>query len=141
MKTIIIEENHKKQKRSKFFEWLIYMIGYALILITVSVIFPKTLQIDHHYFGMWALLAAILINILNRTIKPVLVWLTLPLTAMTLGIFYPFINVIILQIVDVLLGSHFIIEGIFMSFLIAILISLMNMLMDELVIKPMLGKE
>ncbi len=141
MKTIIIEENHKKRNRSPFLEWLFYMVGYALILITISVIFPKTMQIDHKYFGLWALFAAILISILNRTIKPVLVWLTLPLTALTLGFFYPFINVIILQIVDVLLGSHFEIQGFMMSFLIAILISLMNMLMDELVMKPILGKE
>ncbi len=141
MKTVIIEENHKKHRQRPLLEWFIYMVGYALILITLSVIFPKTMQIDHKFFGLWALLAAILISVLNRTIKPVLIWLTLPLTALTLGFFYPFVNVIILQIVDVLLGSHFEIQGIMMSFLIAILISLMNMLMDELVIKPIFGKE
>lgn len=141
MKTIIIEENHKKRRFHKYIEWLIYMIGYALILITVSVLFPKTIQIDNSYFGLWALITAIIINILNRTIKPVLIALTLPLTAITLGIFYPFINVIILYIVDVILGSHFTIGGILMTCLVAILISIMNMAMDKLVIRPMLGKE
>lgn len=141
MATIIIEENHKKKRFSKFLEWLIYMIGYALILITMSVLFQNTIQIDNSFFGFWALLAAILINLLNRTIKPLLVWLTLPITAMTLGIFYPFINVVILQIVDFILGRHFAIQGFFMSFLVAILISLLNMIMDKLVIRPILGKE
>ena len=144
MKTIIIEENHKKNKYGKYsqlFEWGLYMIGYALILITVSILFPKTIQIDNSGFGIWALFAAILIYLLNRTIKPVLIWLTLPLTALTLGIFYPFINVFILYLVDVILGVHFTIGGIFMTCFVAILISFLNMAMDHLVIKPILRKE
>ena len=44
------------------------------------------------------LLATLIISILNITIKPVLFVLTLPITTLTLGIFYPFINVIILKI-------------------------------------------
>lgn len=144
MKTIIIEENHKKRKFGKYsniLEWFLYMLGYALILITVSVLFPKTIQIDNSGFGIWALIAAILLNILNHTIKPVLVWLTLPLTAITLGIFYPFVNVFILYIVDFLLGSHFTIGGVLMTCLVALMISLMNMIMDKYIIRPMLGKE
>lgn len=141
MKTIIIEENHKKRRFHKHIEWLIYMIGYGFILITVSVLFPKTIQIDNSYFGLWAFIAAIVINLLNRTIKPVLIALTLPLTALTLGIFYPFINVFILYIVDILLGDHFTIGGILMTCFVAILISLMNMLYDKLVMKPILERE
>ena len=125
----------------KFIEWLIYMIGYALILISVSVLFKNTIQIDNNYFGFWSLLAAILINILNRTIKPIIVKLTIPITALTLGVFYPFINVFILYIVDFCLGSHFSVNGIFMTCLVAILISIMNMILDNVVIKPLLRKD
>lgn len=125
----------------RFIEWMIYMIGYALILISISVLFKNTIQIDNHYFGFWALMAAIMINILNRTIKPVIVWLTIPITALTLGIFYPFINVFILHIVDFILGSHFSVNGIFMCVIVAILISIMNMIMDELIIKPLLERK
>ena len=125
-------------RRSKvLFEWLIYMIGYALILIIVSILFPKTFYID----SSWGLLSAIIIYGLNKTIKPFIVWLTLPLTALTLGLFYPFINVFILHIVHYILGDHFKIHGIFMSFLVAVLISTMNFLMDEIIIKPLLAKE
>ena len=125
----------------KFIEWIIYMIGYALILISISVLFKNTIQIDNHYFGVWALIAAIIINLLNRTIKPVIVWLTIPITALTLGIFYPFINVFILNIVDFILGSHFSVNGIFMCVIVAILISIMNMIMDNLIIKPLLERK
>lgn len=133
-----------KQRKTpfiKFIEWMIYMIGYALILISISVLFKNTIQIDNNYFGFWALVAAIMIHILNRTIKPVIVWLTIPITALTLGIFYPFINVFILHIVDFILGNHFSVNGIFMCVIVAILISIMNMIMDELIIKPLLERK
>lgn len=129
----------KGTKLYKFLDWTIYMIGYALVLITVSILFKKTIYIDNGYFGLWGLLAAIIINVLNKTIKPVLVWLTLPITALTLGLFYPLINVLILNIVDFILGSHFKIQGFLMSIIVALSISIMNCILGELIIKPIIG--
>ena len=48
-------------------------------------------------------IAVIIVFILNRTIKPLLVWMTLPLTALTLGLFYPLINILVLKITDFIL--------------------------------------
>ncbi len=126
------------------FDWILRMIGYALILICISTILgsDKSIYIDPNYFGLWGLLTAILIYILNKTIKPLIVWLTLPLTALTLGLFYPLINVFILKLVDFILLSHFdITGGIFMSFFVAILISILNIIMDSIIFKGILGKE
>ena len=116
------------------------MVAYALVLITVSLIFKKTIYIDSGYFGFWGLLAAIIIYLLNKTVKPILFWLTLPITGLTLGLFYPFINVFVLYITDWFLGSHFQINGIFFAFLVAILISVMNVLMDIMIIEPILKR-
>ena len=107
-------------KLNKYLDWFIHMIGYALVLITVSVIFKKTVIIDNSYYGLWGLVAVIIIFILNRTIKPMLVWMTLPLTALTLGLFYPLINILILKITDFILGSHFDIHGTIILFLVSI---------------------
>ena len=120
-------------------EWLIKILGYALVLITVSIIFKNTIYIDNSYWGLWAVLASLIVFILNKTIKPILVWLTLPITALTLGLFYPIINVIILNIVDFILGSHFKIQGIFMSVIVAIIISIMNFLLNDMVINNIIG--
>lgn len=120
-------------------EWLIKISGYALVLITVSIIFKNTIYIDNSYWGLWAVLASLIVFILNKTIKPILVWLTLPITALTLGLFYPITNVIILNIVDFILGSHFKIQGIFMSVIVAIIISIMNFLLNDLVINNIIG--
>ena len=137
MKIIIEDEKNHRFRLNETIEWLIGMVGYALILIVVSLLFPKTLQIDSNLFGLWALVAAIITFILNKTIKPILFWLTLPITGLTLGLFYPFLNVFILYIVSFLLQEHFQIHGIGLAFLIAIIISIMNMLMDTIVLTPL----
>lgn len=137
MKLIVIE--NKKARLNKFIDWLFYMIGYAIILITVSIMFKHTIIIDSSFFGFWGFIAAVIIYFLNKTVKPILVFLTLPLTGITFGLFYPFVNVIILNIVDFILGAHFSIEGLFMSFIVAVLISIMNILLQEVVIKSILG--
>ncbi|HPF82644.1 MAG TPA: phage holin family protein [Bacilli bacterium] len=130
----------EKTKINILFDWLIHMIGYTLILILVSLIFKKTVQIDSSCYGLWGLITAIIIYLLNKTIKPILIWLTLPITGITMGLFYPFVNVIILNITDFIMGNHFNISGILMSFIVAIFISIMNILMDSLIIKPIIRK-
>ena len=143
MKVVIINEKNsaRKVRLNRFIDWLIHMIGYALVLIMVAVLFSNTVKIDNSYFGLWGLLVAIAIYILNKTIKPILVLLTLPITGLTLGLFYPFINVIILNIVDFILGKHFSIDGLFMSFIVAVFISVANIIMEDLVIEPILRRE
>ena len=148
-KRIIIEEiNNPKEKKlkynklikNKFFETFLYIVGYAIILIFVSWQKKKSLYINNDYFGVYALIASIIIYILNQTIKPILIYITLPLTALTYGLFYPVINVIILYITSFILGNNFIVRGIFIPFIIAIIISFLNILMEGMIIKPIMNK-
>ncbi|MDD4027960.1 MAG: phage holin family protein [Bacilli bacterium] len=132
---IIVVDNNKKARLNKVIDWLIYMVGYALILILASVLF-ESIEISNAFFGLFALIAAIIIYVLNKTIKPILFLLTLPLTGLTMGIFYPFLNVIILKMVDFILGKKFETNGVFHLFFIAILISIMNILLEIYVIRP-----
>ena len=141
-KMLIIEEHNNKLQRKKLFnnsfvEWLLYMVGYAIVLITTSVLFDS-LYINNAYFGLHALLAAIIIYVLNQTIKPVLFYITLPLTALSFGIFYPILNVIVLYITSFILGENFNINNIFIAFFISIFISILNVFMEGLIIKPMI---
>lgn len=141
MKLAIIDKTTNKFRINRFVDWLIYMVAYSFVLLAVCMIFKKTIHIDEHYFGLWFFIANVIIYILNKTIKPILIWLTIPLTGITLGLFYPFINVFILNIADFILGAHFEIRGLFMSFIVAILISLMNALMDTLIVEPFLRRQ
>lgn len=122
----------------KIIEWLIHMLGYTLVLIIASLIFKETIYIDTSFYGLWGLLTVVILFILNRTLKPILFWLTLPITGLTLGLFYPLINVLILKITDFILLSHFEIKGIIFVFIVSIFLSIMNWLMDNLIINKFL---
>lgn len=121
-------------KINKYLDWFIHMLGYTIVLILVSFVFKKTVIIDSSYYGLWGLITVIIIFALNRTIKPFLVWITLPLTALTLGLFYPAINILILKITDFILGPHFEIHGFLILFIVSIVISIMNAIMDNIII-------
>lgn len=138
--TVIKEKKDTRFIKNKFIEWLLYMICYAIVLITVSIMFDS-LYISNKFFGLYAFLAAVIIYILNQTIKPVLFYITLPVTALTWGLFYPLINVLILYITSFILGDKFELKGIIIPFFIAILISLFNILMEGLIIKPIIRKK
>ena len=146
-KMIIIEEDNGSQEKkikklvsNPFVSWLLYMVGYAIVLISVSVIFKKSFYIDSRYYGLYAFLAAIIIYILNQTIKPILFYITLPITALTFGLFYPILNVFVLEITSFILGSHFEIHGLILPFVIAIVISILNLFMEGMIIKPIIHR-
>lgn len=147
-KRIVIEDvsnkdndiSFKRLVNNKFSHWILYMVGYAIVLIAVSVMFDNTFYINNEYFGLYAVIASIIIYVLNQTIKPILVFLTLPITALTLGLFYPVINVFILYITSFILGDNFQINGILLPFVIAIVISILNMFMEGMIIKPIIHK-
>lgn len=145
---IIIEETSQKNNNSKFhrliqnkyFEWLLYTIGYAIVLMIVSKLFKNSFYINSSNYGIYYLISSIIIYILNQTIKPLLFYITLPLTAITFGLFYPIINVVILYLTSIILGTNFQINGIILPFIIAIIISLLNILMEGMIIKPIINK-
>ncbi|MEG2322000.1 MAG: phage holin family protein [Bacilli bacterium] len=130
----------KKIKINVFLDWLMRMAVYAAIILVMSVLFKNTIIIDHSMYGLWGLLLAIIIYCLNKIIKPLIVFITLPLTGVTMGLFYPFISVIILKIADLILGSHFNTGGILMTCFVALLIGFFNMLMDKIIINTIFEK-
>ena len=119
----------------KLLDSIISILVYAIILIASSLVFKNTIHIDNSLFGLYSLLASTIIFILNRTVKPILIWLTLPLTALTLGLFYPVVNVIILKLTDYILMSHFQVHGYIMPFFLAIIISITYMILEHFINK------
>ena len=123
---------------NKIVEWLMYMFGYILVFMLVSSAF-KSIYVDLNHFYVYSTLIVLIIYILNQTIKPVLVTLTIPITGLTLGLFYPFINLFILKLTDWILGKHFDLKNIFIALLVAVLLSIMNFIVEE-VIKTIIKK-
>ena len=124
-----------KRNLKQIVNLIIKIIGYTVILMATALLFKNTIYIDNSNYGLWCLLAAIFVYLLNLTLKPFLVWLTIPITGITLGLFYPFIILNIFKLVSLILKGHFIIYGIWYAVLASILISVMNIVFDELILK------
>ncbi len=130
-----------KKTIRKLMSLIIKLLGYSLILMLTSLLFRNTIYIDNSNYGLWCFLATLLIFLLNITVKPFLVWLTIPITGVTLGLFYPFINLIILKLVSFILGNHFTIYGIWYAVCASILISVLNVMLDEIILKKIERKD
>jgi putative membrane protein len=74
------------------------------------------------------LVAALVLGFLNAVVKPVLVILTLPLTIVTLGIFYFVVNAIVFALASTLVPG-FDVDGFGWAFLGALLMSLVSTLL------------
>jgi putative membrane protein len=102
---------------------LLKWILSALALIIVTKIVPGFVVAT---FGA-ALIAAIVIGLLNATIGFLLKLITLPLGILTLGIFFLVINALMLLVASHLVPG-FVITGFAPAFIGAIVLALLNML-------------
>ena len=134
MKAIISDKDEKRL--NKVLDWIIYISGYTLTLFLVDVIF-NAFEVDSilYYF-----IGSILIYVLNKTVKKIVFKLTLPITGLTFGLFYFVIDFLMLKIVDYILGHHFDIYGIWWGLFIAVSISVIHFLLEEVILKPLVRK-
>lgn len=134
-----MEKKRTRRKLENLIEWVLQIVGYALILVFVATFFD-TFYIDDNHLYLYGFTATLIIFFLNKTIKPILFFLTIPITGITIGIFYPCINLFILKLTDWILREHFQIKNIFIAFLLAILISVMNQLVENIITKPIMRR-
>lgn len=135
---LVIKEK-KKIRINKIFELLLYLVGYIISFIIVTNLFDSVYIDLNHYF-IYSILIVTILSVLNKTIKPILVTLTIPITGATLGIFYLFINLFMLKLTDWIFGKHFELENIFIAFFVAILLSMVNFLIESIIIKPIIKR-
>ena len=79
----------------------------------------------HVYSFLTALLVAVVMSVLNVTLKPLLILITIPLTFVTFGLFLFVINVFALYAAASLIDG-FAIEGFWWAILFSLLVSLVN---------------
>ena len=125
----MIESYGKKDLKDSILDIISTIIVNMIVIIMTTKIF-QNIYVENIYY---TILVAVLLMILNKCIKPVLKIVMLPINIYTLGISYPFINVIILKLISLILGSHFILNGWFVAFFISIFISIMTIIIDNLI--------
>ncbi len=107
--------------------FVIRWVATALAIGVAAQVLPG-IQVD----GLWAaIVAALLLGLVNVTLRPILLLLTLPLTVVTLGLFALVVNGAMLALVaSVVTGVH--VAGFGSAVLGAILISLVGSLLTWL---------
>ena len=100
----------------------------AVALLVVSYLVP-----GFHVEGFKeALIAAVVIGLINATLGLLVKVITLPLTILTLGIFWWVVNALMLMVASSLLAPGFRVDGFLWAFLGAIVLSLVNVILRKL---------
>jgi putative membrane protein len=108
---------------------LVWLVN-AIALIAVAYLMPS---ISVSSFGS-ALIAALVLGLVNAVIRPVLVLLTLPVTVITLGLFILVINALLFWFVgSILEGFH--VQGFWGALVGSILFSIVSWLLSTLVLR------
>lgn len=97
-----------------------FLLGAAIIML-VNYMFDSVYV--KNFFV--ALLVAVVLAILNKLIKPILTFIALPITILSLGLFQLVINGFILELATILLAPDFQISSFFMTIITSICISIM----------------
>jgi putative membrane protein len=99
----------------------------ALIIMVAAYLLPGV-----HVATYWtALVVALILGVLNVLVRPILVLLTLPITALTFGLFLLVVNAII-----VIMASHivpgFTVDSFWWACFFSILVSLINLMVSRI---------
>ncbi|MBO1001567.1 phage holin family protein [Pseudogracilibacillus auburnensis] len=112
-----------------FLSWFTSVFLNAIALIAVSQLFDSFYIADFKT----ALIASVILSVLNLIVRPILIILTLPITVLTLGFFILIINAITLMLAQKIMGDSFVINGFGVAFIASIIISLISMFLHRLV--------
>jgi putative membrane protein len=108
---------------------LVWLIN-TLALIAVAYLVPS---ISVSSFTS-ALVAALILGLVNAVIRPILVLLTLPVTILTLGLFILVINGLLFWLVGSFVPG-FVVHGFWAGFIGSILFSIVSWLLSALVLR------
>lgn len=101
-----------------------------IIVTSLSIFFSSWLLTDVHIDSYpTAIWVALVIALLNVFLKPILILLTIPVTFLTFGLFLLVINAIIVYVADYFVKGFYI-DGFFTAFILSLLISVLNYVME-----------
>ena len=104
------------------------------IAVVITVYFLPGVHLAHDGWFLNALLLAALLSVLNVSVKPVLIFLTIPATIFSLGLFLLVINALIIELAAWILPS-FSVDSFWWALLFSIVLSFVNGVFDRLTVK------
>lgn len=110
-------------------KFLIKLITSAAAISLLAYLLPGV-HIEGQF--MYAVLIALLISVLNAVVRPILIFLTLPATLITMGAFLIIINAVVVFFADKLMDG-FIIDNFWWTLLFSILLSIINSVVQKMI--------
>ena len=135
LKIKLIYSNNKETKYM-ILEMLLTLLINSVSLMLASKIFEGFYIASFGY----AIITSLVISFLGRLVKPTLELLLLPMTIITTGLSYPLINVIILKLASLVMGSAFVVKGWILPFFISIFLSIITIVLDQIITKKIIGE-
>lgn len=117
-------------KKKEFVTFVLEILTGALSLMIASYLF-KSFYVENFWY---ACLASVIISVISVYLKPLLEFIALPINILTMGLTTPLMNVVILKITHLILGSKFVVNGWIIPIFIAIFISVVNVLLNNLIV-------
>ncbi|MBC1474991.1 phage holin family protein [Listeria grandensis] len=107
--------------------WIAGVLINAILFVALSGFFES-----FHVEGFTgAIIASFVLAILNMLVRPILLILTLPINIFTLGLFTFVVNAMMLEMTSFFLDAYIQIDGFGTALLIALLMSLANMVINS----------
>src|SRR5699024_7230045 len=106
----------------------------SIVIIAVAGLFPSSFHVANI---QTAILASVILLLLNTLVKPILVLITLPVTVITMGFFLFIINAITLSMAASLVGPSFSISGFSTALMISMIMSALNFSLQQVFIRPL----
>ena len=113
-------------------KWLIGILVNALLFLFLSTLIPSFVVAS---LGT-AILASFVLAIANILVRPILVFLTLPATIVTLGLFLFVVHALMLLLTERIMGDGFAIQGFGKALMIAFFMAILNLILNATVLKP-----
>lgn len=117
-------------KKKEFVTFVLEILTGALSLMLANYLF-KSFYVENFWY---ACLASVIISVISVYLKPLLEFIALPINILTMGLTTPLLNVVILKITHLILGSKFVVNGWIIPIFIAIFISVVNVLLNNLIV-------
>jgi putative membrane protein len=117
--------------------FIIKLFLNAIAVVIVAYILPGVhlAGTAGHPSFLNALLLAAVLSLLNVSIKPLLIFLTIPATILSLGLFLLVINALIIEIAAWILQPGFTVDSFWSALFFSILLSIVNGIFERLTIK------
>lgn len=106
---------------------LFFKIIISSIAVFISALILPGVEVENY---LYAVLIALFLSVLNNSVKPILIILTLPITIVTFGLFLLVINAIIIFLIDYFVDG-FRVDGLGYAILFSLLTSLIHAVLES----------